>query len=99
MYEITRRKLIYWVYLGAAGVCETVPVIIQAHLNNDHIAAVACDLIAFLCEDQRNQGSQVVSDKASLDRPSVHINGPLSGPNIDLIMRLGQSGACEAVVK
>ncbi len=36
--------------LGMAGGCETIPVILQAHQNSEHVAGAGCDVIAFMAE-------------------------------------------------
>lgn len=34
--------------LGAEGVCETIPVVMQAHQNSLHVGGAGCDVIAFM---------------------------------------------------
>ncbi len=40
-----------------AGGCETIPVIIQAHQNSEHVAGAGCDVIAFMAENNNAANS------------------------------------------
>ncbi len=35
--------------LASAGACETVPLLLQSHPNNEHVAGAGCDVISVSC--------------------------------------------------
>ncbi|RYG69841.1 hypothetical protein EON64_01710 [archaeon] len=41
-------------FTGAAGACESIPLIIQSHPNSEHVAVAGCKVIAFMSEQTSN---------------------------------------------
>jgi hypothetical protein len=42
--------LFFMFVIAIAGGCETIPLVLQAHPNSDHVASAGCDVITFMSE-------------------------------------------------